>query len=108
MLMENNGKAVSVAKEQLAVKAAVAACDALDGVADGVLRDPRACNYSATDLVCKPGKHLGCLTMARRRRMNSGTGSSCSGSPSRTPSQWMKRLGAQLSFVRHFTRSRTF
>jgi hypothetical protein len=71
MLMENNGKAVSVAKEQLAVKAAVAACDALDGVADGVLRDPRACNYSATDLVCKPGKHLGCLTNGEAKAIDS-------------------------------------
>jgi len=35
------------AKETLATSKAIAACDALDGVIDGVLTDPRACNYSA-------------------------------------------------------------
>jgi hypothetical protein len=34
-------------KQRLATDKAVAACDALDGVADGVLRDPRMCEYSA-------------------------------------------------------------
>jgi hypothetical protein len=35
------------AKEKLATDKAVAACDALDGVSDGVLTDPRICEYSA-------------------------------------------------------------
>jgi hypothetical protein len=35
------------AKENLATNHAVAACDALDGVVDGVLTDPRTCEYSA-------------------------------------------------------------
>src|SRR4030095_8055183 len=35
------------AKEALATSKAVAACDALDGVVDGVLTDPRVCEYSA-------------------------------------------------------------
>jgi hypothetical protein len=34
-------------KQQLATGKAVAACDALDGVTDSVLRDPRLCEYSA-------------------------------------------------------------
>jgi hypothetical protein len=33
------------------VAAAIKACDGLDGVVDGVLRDPRACNYSAHALI---------------------------------------------------------
>lgn len=36
-----------VAKESLATGKAIAACDALDGVVDGVLTDPRVCQYSA-------------------------------------------------------------
>lgn len=36
------------AKENLATSKAVAACDALDGVVDGVLDDPRVCEYSAS------------------------------------------------------------
>jgi hypothetical protein len=35
------------AKESLATSKAIAACDALDGVVDGVLTDPRVCEYSA-------------------------------------------------------------
>ena len=51
--MENGGSigggvsAVLIAKESLATSRAVAACDAQDGVTDGVLTDPRACAYSA-------------------------------------------------------------
>lgn len=36
-------------KMQLATDAAVAACDARDGVTDGVLADPRRCDYEAAD-----------------------------------------------------------
>ena len=53
MMMENGGKAVGALKEALAIKAAVAACDTLDGVKDGVIRDPRGCNYSAAALIGK-------------------------------------------------------
>ena len=55
MLMENNGKSIPAFKTALAIASAVQACDLLDGVKDGVLRDPRACNYSATALVGKLG-----------------------------------------------------
>ena len=36
----------------MAIDAAVVTCDALDGVEDGVLTDPRACRYDARTLVC--------------------------------------------------------
>jgi hypothetical protein len=51
--MDNGGPigggvaATLAAKENLATSKAVAACDALDGIVDGVLTDPRACTYSA-------------------------------------------------------------
>ena len=51
MLEENGGKAIAAKKLAKAVSASVEACDGLDGVKDGVLRDPRACNFSATALV---------------------------------------------------------
>ena len=62
MLSNNADKPVPPLKQALAIEAAVAACDELDGVKDGVLRDPRACKYSATALVCKPGRSTGCLS----------------------------------------------
>jgi hypothetical protein len=40
------GGPVSAAKQTLATNAAVAACDANDGVIDGVLTDPRTCTYN--------------------------------------------------------------
>jgi hypothetical protein len=59
--------AILAAKTRLATDKAVAACDALDGVADGVLEDPRACGYRAswdrtlTLPACTPS-NPGCLT----------------------------------------------
>ena len=49
--MGEAGKPVSISKSELAIAAAVAACDHLDGLVDSTLRDPRACNYSATALI---------------------------------------------------------
>jgi feruloyl esterase len=43
--------------------AVLAACDALDGVADGVLDDPRNCHFDPYTLVCSSG--LACLTSAQ-------------------------------------------
>lgn len=38
-------------------------CDKLDGVADGVLEDPRACKFDPAELQCKPGQDSAkCLT----------------------------------------------
>ena len=45
MRLENGGP-VSAAKQNLATNAAVATCDPMDGVTDGVIRDPRACTYN--------------------------------------------------------------
>jgi len=44
-------------------KAAVGQCDALDGVTDGEIADPRKCGFKAASLVCKPGQDAAtCLT----------------------------------------------
>lgn len=42
------GGPMSAAKRALVTSRAVAACDALDGVADGVIGDPRTCTYDPT------------------------------------------------------------
>jgi len=43
-------------------KAALAACDALDGVKDGVIDDPRKCHFDPSVLLCKGGESATCLT----------------------------------------------
>jgi feruloyl esterase len=46
-----------------AIAAAVlAACDAQDGVADGILNDPRQCHFDPATLLCKEADSNGCLT----------------------------------------------
>jgi feruloyl esterase len=46
--------------------AVLAACDAKDGAADGVLRDPRACNFNPATLACKAGQSpASCLAPAQ-------------------------------------------
>lgn len=40
-------------------------CDAIDGVKDGVLRDPRQCRFDPHELICKAGTHAGCLSPAQ-------------------------------------------
>lgn len=50
------------AKLALVNRAAVGACDALDGVEDGVIGDPRACHFDPGALVCKAGDAGDCLT----------------------------------------------
>jgi hypothetical protein len=42
----DTGGPISTAKQNLAIGAAVATCDANDGVVDGVLTDPRQCTYN--------------------------------------------------------------
>jgi hypothetical protein len=53
---------VPPAKVATLAKAVVAACDARDGVADGVLNDPRACHFDPATLLCKGADADSCLT----------------------------------------------
>ena len=46
------GAPIASAKLNQATASAVAACDALDGVTDGLLSDPRRCTWSATNNIC--------------------------------------------------------
>jgi feruloyl esterase len=41
------------------------ACDALDGIKDGVLNDPRRCHFDPATLACKQGDAPNCLTVAQ-------------------------------------------
>jgi hypothetical protein len=55
--------------------AAIATCDALDGVKDGLIEEPRACNFDPSSMVCKFGDSSDCLTegqVATLRRIYGG------------------------------------
>jgi len=70
--------AIPNAKLKLLQDAALAQCDAKDGVKDGVLDDPRQCGFDPAVLQCKPGEGDGasCLTapqVAAARTLYRGT-----------------------------------
>jgi feruloyl esterase len=50
------------AKLPLVNQAAVAACDGLDGVVDGVISDPLSCHFDPATLLCRDGEADQCLT----------------------------------------------
>ncbi|ABM32167.1 tannase/feruloyl esterase family alpha/beta hydrolase [Paracidovorax citrulli] len=49
-------------KIALYARAETAACDALDGLRDGIIGNVRACDYVPTELLCKGADNNGCLT----------------------------------------------
>jgi feruloyl esterase len=51
-----------VAKLPMITKAAIEACDALDGLKDGIIDDPRRCKFDPAVLMCKNGDSANCLT----------------------------------------------
>jgi len=65
-MREFTGGPISAAKLNQATASAVAACDAADGVTDGVIDDPRTCSFSANANVCgtPTAPAANCLTPA--------------------------------------------
>lgn len=41
------------------------ACDAIDGVRDGIVEDPTRCGFEPRALLCSPGQATGCLSAAK-------------------------------------------
>src|SRR5438067_529960 len=62
--MEGDGY-IPAAKVPLIAEAVNNACDALDGIKDGVLNDPRRCHFDPAALLCKTGDTKSCLTNAQ-------------------------------------------
>src|SRR6185436_7621233 len=57
--------------------AVLKACDALDGVTDRVLENPRQCKFDPAVLLCKDGDAATCLTAGQvetAKRVYAGTG----------------------------------
>ena len=71
-------------KLSLLTHAAVEACDALDGLKDGIIDDPRRCHFDPAKLACKSGDEAGCLTTAQvdaARKMYDGLKNPRTGEP---------------------------
>jgi feruloyl esterase len=64
-VLKNPAAAVPAEKLTLVNKAVLEACDARDGIADGILNDPRSCKFDVSALLCKQGDSATCLTAAQ-------------------------------------------
>jgi len=60
---DTNGKPLLSTQDlKLLTSGALARCDMDDGVQDGVISDPLRCPFRPSDLECKPGQTISCLT----------------------------------------------
>jgi feruloyl esterase len=65
ILREDPAAFISGSKLKMLHEAVLAGCDALDGVKDRVLTDPRACKIDFAALQCKAGDRPDCLTASQ-------------------------------------------
>ena len=56
------GGAIPAAKASALASAVLAKCDKIDGLADGLLGDPRRCHFDPAVLRCTAGETISCLT----------------------------------------------
>ncbi len=54
-------QAITDDDRKLVMDALMKQCDAIDGVADGLISDPLACHFDPESLACKPGQTTSCL-----------------------------------------------
>ncbi|HYR88279.1 MAG TPA: tannase/feruloyl esterase family alpha/beta hydrolase [Terriglobia bacterium] len=64
-VLKDTGAAVPAGKASFLNKAVLQACDARDGVKDGLLNDPRSCKFDPATLLCKGADAESCLTAAQ-------------------------------------------
>src|SRR5438552_12182561 len=77
VMKDLTGGVIPTAKQNFATSKATAACDALDGVTDGIIDDPRTCTYSAANdptAICSANGGTSadpnCLTPAQAQAMD--------------------------------------
>lgn len=64
-LDENRQQILTVDKMPMLYNAVVSKCDAYDGTKDGLIDDPRNCDFDPGELQCTPGRRNDCLTEAQ-------------------------------------------
>lgn len=72
---------LDAAASALLVQAALASCDAQDGLKDNLISDPLNCRFDPSDLQCTAGQTQGCLTpeQVRRAKLTYGPRSTSAG-----------------------------
>lgn len=61
-VLKDSASALPAATLRMVNDAVLEACDAGDGVRDGILNDPRTCSFDVASLQCKAGAAADCLT----------------------------------------------
>jgi hypothetical protein len=61
---------IPAAKIPALSSAVLKACDAQDGVSDGIINDPRQCRFGPATMLCKEGDSSSCLTAAQVAALN--------------------------------------
>jgi feruloyl esterase len=64
-MLASADRVLPAAKLDVLSKATLAACDAGDGLSDGLVSDPRRCKFDPAVLQCKAGDAADCLTKAQ-------------------------------------------
>jgi feruloyl esterase len=64
-MLENPASYIPKEKIPAIAKAVLAACDAADGLKDGILSDPTSCHFDPATIVCKGKETNDCLTPAQ-------------------------------------------
>jgi Tannase and feruloyl esterase len=64
-LLATAASAIPPAKLPVIQRAVMAVCDRLDGVADGLIENPRACTFDPAGLICRNADATDCLTQAQ-------------------------------------------
>jgi len=64
-MLENPANYIPKEKIPAIAKAVIAACDAIDGVKDGIVSNPTDCHFDPAAIVCKGAETNECLTQAQ-------------------------------------------
>jgi feruloyl esterase len=64
-LEQNEAGRILASHAQLLHRAALNACDANDGLTDGLISDPRRCKFDPVVVECRPGETASCLSKAQ-------------------------------------------
>ncbi len=71
-ILQSPASVVPPAKLALLNRAVLAACDAIDGVTDGLLTDPRQCQFDPATLLCHGADRDDCLTVGQTEAVKMG------------------------------------